>query len=1247
MDKVKKYGLFPVVRGLFLGVGLLCTLPIFAQNTPTPSPAGLQPIFLDSPQGLVYIEAEDAVSTNFTTQPTLDYGSSGQRMLQLNRTEPPSQGDGYFAEFVFLLDNPGTYRFAYNGTPPGPRDSLLPSYASPLRMYLNNELVGEYYREDVAVVQAHSSILYWVYVDDLVLDGGVNVLRLEVNQRRRYDNRFFLYLDSLFFLDVQAPYPDVASLAHPFPLDLDDRSIDNPYRSLREYESRIEANPEEIQNYLTIATVSSLLGDHECAIRFLLRGLLVRPDEPQLLVQLARNRIWRGDFREGMETFERYLRVNPQDAAVWAEAGKIAAWSAEYALSLGLYDRGLEVFPNDLNLQINRALTLLWANRSQEGLSSIQAIRRRNEQNIQDLLSIGSIFEVNGYENEAQATYELGIRLHPAVVQFYVELSNLHMNQGRSGDAQEVLETLSKVFLGDAQIERYIENLQERQNLRMGLIDQYREQLRLTPDDLDLRNALSQALFWNGMRSEAIAELENILVNRYFRRLSQLIEGQQDFLDLMNEAYSMVHSLGSFDQGTLNSQIQQIHRDLLRMIQAIQRNQTTLASAEQRIQTLEGDRRDREALRVQQLTGDIQEQTRSALELASELQELYRLIDEGVNTLAAQTARFDSLASSFRAFEGQQETWSNQLTQVRLQRGWNYNRTTFLQDLSKAAEGGNILGNTGKAILYLAAGELGPASLELDTRADTHIPLLDTLVNLTLIWNGSGVPVDSPGPDVPSSRPRLLLELEDPAAITEEFQLYRATLASLPSQFQELERKIQEQIQWGHRFLNTGVAFQSFLFEQDSFGLRNQLADYLVADGLYSPAVTQFTRVLVMDPRNIRATMQLATVQERLGQWSRAMETYKRVHELDRGQTVAVQRYNFLSRQHPLVTHGTFTTLVDPFRVITKGETGFSRDISSFFSLAAHYTIHHQRIHRSFASDPHPGLGTSQFHRLVMNPSWNLGNISFQPQAGVLVQNLLFEQEYSQIPAPFLVRDLGMTTAMYPVLGAGLRFTAAPVNIWGEYTFQPVLDSLQGTRTPAHSHALTFQLGAAWNFPQYPRLSSVSTRTYGSVDYRVSSNGSDENPLILTLVQDVLVGIHLADSPWTSMNVLFTTTYEDDVLQVNENGSFYVPRTVFTSKIGAQISSWMGLGPPGGAVLGLSGRIASGVYTRFQDTSETLPLVEGDLRAELVLGDVSFFVQGYGSGTVRVEGDFAGLPQYWAGQLSFGIRNSWARRIGD
>ena len=121
----------------------------------------LEPVFPKENPLLIHVEAEDAVSTNFAKQPTLNYGASGFRTLQLNRYTGLYGGAAFFAEFVFLVENPGSYEFWYGGTPPGPQEDLFPSFASPFRYQIDGGDLSPVYREEVKVADGYTPAFYW------------------------------------------------------------------------------------------------------------------------------------------------------------------------------------------------------------------------------------------------------------------------------------------------------------------------------------------------------------------------------------------------------------------------------------------------------------------------------------------------------------------------------------------------------------------------------------------------------------------------------------------------------------------------------------------------------------------------------------------------------------------------------------------------------------------------------------------------------------------------------------------------------------------------------------------------------------------------------------------------------------------------------------------------------------------------------------------------------------------------------
>ena len=67
------------------------------------------PVFPEENEALIFVEGEDAVSTNFTNEPILNYSCSKFRTLQLNRRTGLQGGRSFYATFVLYVEDPGEY----------------------------------------------------------------------------------------------------------------------------------------------------------------------------------------------------------------------------------------------------------------------------------------------------------------------------------------------------------------------------------------------------------------------------------------------------------------------------------------------------------------------------------------------------------------------------------------------------------------------------------------------------------------------------------------------------------------------------------------------------------------------------------------------------------------------------------------------------------------------------------------------------------------------------------------------------------------------------------------------------------------------------------------------------------------------------------------------------------------------------------------------------------------------------------
>lgn len=524
---------------------LLSALAASGTAAAQPTEGKLRPILAAKPDGLVWIEAEDAASTNFSGAPVLDYNSSAFRQLQLNR-EFSGGGATYYAEYLVTLDRAASWRLWIGGTPPGPRSDLLASFVSPARISVDGAEAFDLYREDVEVNERYTVNNYWyAYKRALKLGPGAHTIRIEINEPRRYDNRNFFFLDALFLAEEGGPVLSASlpreRLPERFPKEPSDRRIDNPFLSIPQYEYLIQTDPSNRANYLLLAQVYSLLGDHGNAVRTLSRGRIVAGDDPRFTLLAAKSRIWSGEVDEGIRLYREYLAHPGADSAIWAEAAKISAWLMKYRDAEAFYRGGLERHPDDLNLKANYALTLLWEGRVREGERLLDSLLRSLADDPDATLALGLIFEQSGYPDKAEGLYRDGLAAFPDRFSFYERLIRAYGRTGRRAEAETLFADIARLFEPIPELTLAVEGLRGEGTLKEKALEGYRRRVSETPDDLGLRRELLQAFYWNGMLNEALFEGENILVAMLYGAMRELdgeISDEYGWMETLRAAQS-------------------------------------------------------------------------------------------------------------------------------------------------------------------------------------------------------------------------------------------------------------------------------------------------------------------------------------------------------------------------------------------------------------------------------------------------------------------------------------------------------------------------------------------------------------------------------------------------------------------------------------------------------------------------------------------------------------------------------------
>jgi hypothetical protein len=425
---------------------------LFAQNAESdsagideqPAAEGLTPHYPETNPDFIFIEGEDAVSTNFSKQPILNYGCSGKRTLQLSRMKGLQGESAFYADYVFYVEQPGVFEFWYGGTPAGPQDDLFPSYVSPFDIYIDgSEEPFSVFRETIAVVDNYTPSYYWNLVKDMELGRGKHRIRFEVREQRRHDGRYYFYLDCFFFVRkgggyTGAPIPDV------FPKNMDNRSIDHPFKAIDDYLIIIRDNPDDVTPLIEISLVFSLMSDYLGAIKYLKRATIIEPDNLSVLHLLAKNYIWRGDTGTGLELYGELLDKDPLRLDIWLEAGKIAGWAGRSAESIEFFKEGLDRFPNNLDLLINLGLTYLWAGAVNDADRIFRQAHKAVEGDSEKVKELAKVFIINQYPERAIEVYNEAIRVWPGDIALYTLLQETCFNMGKKDSANKVRERIKK-----------------------------------------------------------------------------------------------------------------------------------------------------------------------------------------------------------------------------------------------------------------------------------------------------------------------------------------------------------------------------------------------------------------------------------------------------------------------------------------------------------------------------------------------------------------------------------------------------------------------------------------------------------------------------------------------------------------------------------------------------------------------------------------------------------------------------------
>ena len=1103
------------------------------EEIPEVSDIKLTPVFPDTEEGLIYIEGEDAVSTNFATSPVYNYGASSYSSLQLIQQNSPYGGQSYYAEYAFYVKDPGEYSFWYGGTPSGPKEDIYPSYASPFRYFLDNKEPVEVYRENQSVVQAYTPSYYWNEIGNISLEEGVHTLRFEVSEKRRFDGQFYFFLDAFFFLKTERMEEELTLVPPVFPLERTDRSIDNPFQSIAYYENIIKENPGNKNAYIVLSMVYSLLGDYINAIRNLNSAINLDSEDPYPLLLMAKNRIWNGEVTAGLNLYRQLVALAPDNPVYWAEAGKVAAWTGKYRDSIDFFTKGLEVFPDDLNLMVNLGLTYLWMSRSEEAENMFQEAMEGIEGDHDRIMDLGQIHELSGYPENAVEIYAQEISRSPEFLETYLALEKSYRNSGEREKAARVIELIYNSFEESPAFTSYMNVYEQQVQLKQTILDNYREELEKNPDNISLRQELAQTYFWNGLKEEAVDESLRILVNKMFLVFRNFDTQARDLLDMRDTLAYRSKEFADIDESYAKEmeQLESLFERYAKAGEARKKNPDDPA-----------------------LVSEVET-------LSFSLSEAFHRAEYRNRELETFKERLENLKSRWAVLSAEQTREEELFRQLLGDLDWSWDRDFTKAELQQVQRNEPFLSGYILGRLAMIEGRNATAVRYLDQEVFSDSPFARYSLYQSLLWMGEEegrqdlweeeadmltlynqnlFDLEASGVSREDSGEFYIPLKEDIERISEkasreeaEFDQYRTVLQNTHQDIQKsLDRKLNRQI---------------YALEQDTYKLRYELGDYYLDMGENLKASLQYDRVLAMDPWNISANYKLGVVSQRYGNWYRAMQQYRKVYYQNPLYENAASYYNQLARSHADAIHITAQNITDPSRISHQGNADYHRNITDRLGWGFSYQMDVDSLYRTYGTEDPSSfkLQTLDLKLPVTISQWDL---EVTPFGGFHLFNRFFGSRYDFNPfQPVSLEENRTATTFQPRGGVDLTWKQDFLTAQALYTYELEEDSLFEGRNLTTQHALDLSADTYFPMENKESLGPVTTRTFGSFKVLNSENALQGNQ-VYQIVQEASLGYSLSKKP--SIRITGNGLFNYENSKETPVTDYYAPEDIFELKGG-------------------------------------------------------------------------------------------------
>ena len=190
----------------------------------------------------IWLEGENAISTNFAKEKTYNFFCSDRQALQLSKDVDPKTDKGYYATYVFYVPNTKNYDFWMGCSPPGSTQADKPGYASPIEWRIDDGAFQKASSENTYVKEFYApGSFYWTKITSGYLTGGKHTLTIRINQKRSSGWDYYFYIDAIVFIPKYSDYLiPLMNFPETSPSDFSDKGKPIKFNTIENYKKKIK-----------------------------------------------------------------------------------------------------------------------------------------------------------------------------------------------------------------------------------------------------------------------------------------------------------------------------------------------------------------------------------------------------------------------------------------------------------------------------------------------------------------------------------------------------------------------------------------------------------------------------------------------------------------------------------------------------------------------------------------------------------------------------------------------------------------------------------------------------------------------------------------------------------------------------------------------------------------------------------------------------------------------------------------------